>query len=296
MQLKHSLSIFSTNLNLTYKVLIFIFIILIIALAFFVSIFTPVIKDIRAEIELEGASLAPRDILEDPVTELTKIWHIVSDFLSDNYMLLVTRFLFLGLLLVFARFFVSLAFVPISMIIYNRMTTGYSGGLFSSMVSTFPQTIVFAFFSSIIYSIIDLAIAFLSLYAFFFFYKLVNISAFMPAFAIFILLFSLRISAFSHWLAVICDGEKNIFKALGTALKSSAKSISTHYPIVLTITVTYFAIITCTLLPTFSIFPIVTFPMFIIILCITNLVSYFNFNQRKYYTDLGKTVFTPDSK
>lgn len=296
MQPKHTLSIFSTNLNLTYKVLIFIFIIFIIASALFVSIFTPLIKDIKEAIELEGVSLSPRDILNDPVAEISKIWSIISDFLSNNYVLLLTRFLFLVLLLVFARFFVLLAFVPISVIIYNKMSAGYSGGLFSSMVATLTQTISFAFFSSIIYSIIDLALAFFSLYVFLVFYKLVNISALMPAFAIFLLLFSLRISIFSHWLPKICDGEKNIFKALGLSMKSSIKSLSVHYPIILSMTLVYFAIVTCTLLPTIAIFPIVTLPVYLIILCISHLVSYFNYNNKKYYTDLGLTVFTPPEK
>jgi len=33
--------------------------------------------------------------------------------------------------------------------------------------------------------------------------------------------------------------------------------------------------------------------MYIILICIFNLVSYFNLNNRKYYTDNGVSVYTP---
>lgn len=295
MQFKHSLSIFGVNLALSYKVLILIFIVVIIASALFVSIFNPLIAGIKEALELEGITLSATEILNEPVEQLTKIWNTATEFLSDNYALLVSRFLFLALLMVFARFFISLAFLPISKILYDKMTTGYSGGLFQSLVATLPQTIAYAFFSSLIYSLLDIGIFFLSLWLLLFLYKIIKVSALLPTFTIFLLLFTARIALFSHWLPIVCDGTKNIFKALSQSFKSSLKSFGTYFPMALTMTIVYASIIITFLLTTFGLLPIVTFPMYMIFICIFNNVSYFNFKKRKYYTDEGITVYTPKS-
>lgn len=294
MRFKHSLSIFGTNLSLTYKVLILIFIVGIIASALLVSIFNPLITGIKDEIAYEGMDLSISDILENPVENISQIWNITSNFLYNNTTLIVTRLLFIFALVVLTRFFIALSHIPITKIIHSKMATGYSNGLFANFVATLPQTFMFALISSLIYALLDILIFTFCFYIFLAMFKIMTISAFLIFFALFIALLSARITLFSQWLAVISDGQRNVFKALVTGVKQSLKCFFSHYIMVLTVVIGYFSIIMATTIPTFGLLPIITFPMFIVMLCILNLTSYFNTMNRKYYTDDGVTVFNPE--
>ncbi|MFW5780769.1 MAG: hypothetical protein ACOCWI_04900, partial [Bacillota bacterium] len=98
---------------------------------------------------------------------------------------------------------------------------------------------------------------------------------------------------FSQWLSVICDGQKNIFKALVEGMKLSLSCFKVYFPIILTLVVFYLTIITTTSFTTFGFFPIVTFPMFIILFCTANLTCYFNIKKKRYYIDDGITAYNP---
>lgn len=293
MQFKHSLSIFSTNLSLSYKVLLLFFIVFIIASALFVSLFTPIIKGINEALTLEGITLSAKEILNNPIEQLTMIRDTASNYFSNHQAFLASRFFFMILVFVFARFFVTLALVPVTKFIYDKMTTGYSSGLFQNMIAALPQTLLFALLSSIIYSILDIGIFFLSIYIFIFLFNLINVSALLPAFACFILLYTVRSTLFSSWLPLICDSKKNIFALFIDNFKLSLKSFSIHFPMALTMTIIYATIITTSTLSTFAVLPIATFPMFTVLMCIFNLVCYFKLMDRKYYIDDGITVFDP---
>lgn len=293
MQFKHSLSIFSTNLALSYKVLILIFIVLIIASALLVSVFNPLISGIKEAIEYEGIGLTMDNILENPIDNISKIWSITSNYLSNNTSLLVTRLLFVFVVIVITRFFISLALLPITKIIHSKMTTGYSNGLFANFVATLPESIGMAFLSSVIFALIDILIFIFCFYVLIIAFKVINVSAFIISSTLFIMLYSARISLFSQWLPTISDGQKNIFKAMCNGIKLSLKCFFSHYVMTLTVVIVYLSLIMVTTIPTFGLLPIITFPMYIIMLCILNLTSYFNIMDRKYYTDDGVTVFNP---
>lgn len=293
MEFKHSLSILSSNLGLSYKLLLLIFIVFLIAAVLFVSIFNPLFDGLQQALELEGLSLSFYDIIQDPINNITGIWRTATDYLSSNTMLIVSRFIFLCLLVIFARFFGSLALVPATKMLHNKMTAGYSDGLFASFVAALPQTLLFALISSIIFAVIDLALFFLTAMMFFWFYKIFKVTALFISLGLLIAAYSARVSLFSQWLPLIVDGNKNIFKALPAAIKLSLKSFGTHYPMSLTIHMAFVAIImTCTI-STFGVLPIVSLPLYISIMCICSLTTYFNLMNRKYYTDNGFTVYTP---
>lgn len=293
MHFKHSMSIFSTHLTLLYKVLLFIFVVFIIASAIFVSIFNPLVQGVKEALVLEGYKFSVREILDKPVESLTQIRKTVSDFLSAHPNLILSRVMFLILLIVFTRFFISLSYVPVTKVIYDKMTAGYSGGLFSRLVDSLLQTMGYAFFSSLINTALDIGIFTLSLYVFSLFYKVISVAALPIGVTLALTLYSLRISLFSQWLPLICDGNKNIFKALVLNFKKAAKCLKYHFPMTLTVTILYLGVLTTTAISTFGLLPIMAFPMYIILICIFNLVSYFNLNNRKYYTDNGVSVYTP---
>ncbi|MDD4316247.1 MAG: hypothetical protein PHC84_03695 [Clostridia bacterium] len=293
MQFKNSLSIFAGNLALSYKLLLLIFIAFIIAAALFVSLFNPLLDGLREALEIEGISLSFTDIIQDPVKNLSAIWNATTDYLSNNTLLLVSRFIFLGLLVIFARFFGTLALVPATKMLHNKMTTGYSSGLLSSFVANFPQTLLYALISSIIFSIIDLGALFLSMLMFFALYKIFKVSALFIVFGLFLAVYSARITLFSQWLPLIADGGKNVIKTFIQSVKLGLKSFGVNYPMVLTINLVYFAIVMVCTLPTFGVLSIVTLPMYMTMLCICGLTSYFNMMNRKYYTDEGLTVYSP---
>lgn len=293
MEFKHSLSILSSNLGLSYKLLLLIFIVFLIAAVLFVSIFNPLFDGLQQALEIEGLSLSFYDIIQDPINNISGIWRTATDYFSSNTMLIVSRFIFLCLLVIFARFFGSLALVPATKMLHNKMTAGYSDGLFASFVATLPQTLLFALVSSIIFAIIDLALIFLTTMIFFWLYKVFKVTALFISLGLLIVAFSARVSLFSQWLPLIVDGNKNVLKALPAAIKLSLKSFGTHYPMSLTIHTVFVAIImTCTI-STFGVLPIVSLPMYISIICICSLTTYFSLMKRKYYTDNGFTVYTP---
>ncbi len=293
MEFKHSLSIFSSNLGLSYKLLLLIFTVFLIAAVLFVSIFNPLFDGLQKALELEGLSLSFYDIIQDPINNIQGIWRTATDYLSSNTMLIVSRFVFLCLLIIFARFFGSLALVPATKMLYNKMTAGYSDGLFASFVAALPQTLLFALVSSIIFSVIDLSLFFLITMAFFWLYKIFKVTALFIALGLLLAAYSARVSLFSQWLPLIVDGNKNVFKALPAAVRLSLRRFKTHYPMSLTINIFYAAIIlTCTI-TTFGVLPIVTLPMYISMMCICALTTYFNAKNRKYYTDNGFNVYTP---
>lgn len=293
MEFKHSLSIFSSNLVLSYKLLLLIFVVFIIAAVLFVSIFNPLFDGLQDALEIEGLSLSFTEVIQDPINNISAIWRTATDYISDNTSLIVSRFVFLSLLIMFARFFGSLALIPATKMLHNKMTSGYSDGLFASFVASLPQTLLFALVSSIIFTIIDLGLFFLAMLLFFSLYKIFKVSALFITLALLLAAFSIRTSLFSQWMPVMVDSDKNIFKALPDAIKLGAKTFGTHYPMALTINIVFTAIImTCTI-PTFGVLPIVALPMYISMHCICALTTYFNHHDRKYYTDNGLTVYTP---
>lgn len=296
MQFKHTVSLFTTNLSLSYKVLILIFVVYIIAAAIFVSIIDPLLDGLFNVLQFEGLSLLLRDIIQNPVDKLSEIWTISRNFLSDNIGMLVSRLLYLGLLLVMVRFFISISLTPISKMIFTKMTSGYSNGLFSNLIASLLPSLGYAFFSSIIFALADIGLFFLCLSLFFWLYKLIKIGSLLFVFAFFIIVFSIRIALFSQWLSVICDGQRNIFKALVEGVKLSLASFKDYFPIILTFVAVYITIFTTSAFTTFGVLPIITLPMFLILYCTANLTCYFDLKNKKYYIDDGITVYDPTTR
>lgn len=198
MEFKHSLSIFSSNLVLSYKLLLLIFVVFIIAAVLFVSIFNPLFDGLQDALEIEGLSLSFTEVIQDPINNISAIWRTATDYISDNTSLIVSRFVFLSLLIMFARFFGSLALIPATKMLHNKMTSGYSDGLFASFVASLPQTLLFALVSSIIFTIIDLGLFFLAMLLFFGLYKIFKVSALFITLALLLAAFSIRTSLFSQ--------------------------------------------------------------------------------------------------
>ena len=295
MPFKHSLSLFSCNLSLAYKMLLFFFIILIIAAALFVSIVQPVVQGVNETLQVQGTEITKDLFMENPIKFINDIWETTSDFLKTNSSFIFWQIFYLFLVLMMTRFFISLIFVPVSRIFYKKMTTGYSLNLFPTFISNFPTTIGFAFFSSTIYGIIDIGLFLFSVECFIWIYKLIRITSLLVALLIFVILYAIRMCLFSQWLPLISSGEKNIFKALCKSFSLSKKGFKTLFPIIFTLIIFYCSLILTTIIPTFALIPVLVFPMFIILVICSYLTIYFNLTRKKYYTDNGNTIYDPNN-
>ena len=156
------------------------------------------------------------------------------------------------------------------------------------------QNLLLAAVSSIVLSIVDLALVTAIFFLCYALIPLIGFFAFPLSIILLLLLFTARMAIICQWLPEICASEsKNIFKNLGNSLLFSFKKFRKNFLCLLFINVVILAVVTATMIPSLGVIPILMIPIYYVQYCIMTLTLNFSYHKSKYYIDNGSTVYTP---
>lgn len=296
MPIYHSFSILLCNFKLVAKLLLFIFILFLIAASILIGILNPVLdnffEELQDEIPIDGDYF-----FKHPILSLQLIFDYFADFLANNPALVITRLLYIWLLITGFKFFVSLPLLPVTKILHSKMTTGFDMGFLNATISTVKENLLFCLLVAIVTGIIDLLIFAAITYVFIGLTKLIGILSLPIAFLVALTVYTLRITLLSQWLPEICiSGSKNIFRALQHSFKPVFRNFRKNFICVFVILVTVASVVLTTFLPTFGLVPILMIPTYMVLYCSLCLALSCSFYHQKYFIDNGVTIYNPVKK
>jgi hypothetical protein len=281
------------NFKLVYKLLFFILIIVLITVALTFSIINPIFEEyydfLRDQFEYHS-----EEIIRHPIKTLQSFFNIFLDYIDVNSSLINLKLLNLSMLFIGLRFFVMLPTMPVTSVLYSKMTTNFDKGLFNSFISTLPQCLLYTLISSVVLGIVDLGlIVLLSLLS----VQLIKLLGFISlpiCLAIAIAVFSLRMTLFCQWLPEICQNNcKKIFSAFKTSIKPTLKQFVKNFICITVVNTLSVIVITTTLIPTAGLVPMLIIPTFMVLYQSLYLALNFSYRKQKYFIDNGVTVYDP---
>ncbi len=292
MPIKHTFSILFSNLALVVKIAIVILIILLLALACFYSVIRPLYLDVREIIESQKFTVDAQELVNHPFLTLSALQESYIGFFKQIHW--QSSFLWFVLIFVGFKFFFTLPLLPATKVMYVKMSTGFDVGILNAFISTGFQNLLLAAASSIVLSVVDIALSLSAMLLCYALLPLIGVFAFPLCILLYFLLLTARMAIVCQWLPEICASEsKNIFKNLGNSLLFSFKKFRKNFLCLLFINIVIFAIVCSTMITSFGVIPIMMIPIYYVQYCIMTLTLNFSYHKSKYYIDNGSTVYTP---
>jgi hypothetical protein len=255
------------------------------------TVITPVIDGVKQFIT--GIHVNADDFINHPfITTKTQIIDKCIDYVAEQNFGSIFGWL-IGICLI-ARFLTLLPILPVTKVLYNKMTTGYDIGLFNAIVATGFQNLLLSLILTVCTAALDAAL-FVTAGILMHLCVIGGIPLLIPLVIILWLCGeSARMCLFSQWVPNICASQsKNIFNAIKTSAKGTFKKFRKNFLCILTVNAIIFGVISTTFLPTATVIPFLSIPAFIVLYCALTLTLYFSYHEQKYYTDNGTTVYTP---
>ena len=292
MPIKHTYSILCSNLALVVKIAIMVLIILLLAVACFYSVIHPLYLDLRKIIESSNYTVDAQELVNHPFLTLSALRESYVGFFEQIHW--QSSFLWFILIFVGFKFFFTLPLLPATKVMYVKMSTGFDVGILNAFISTGFQNLLLAAVSSIVLSVVDMALSLGSLLLCYALLPAIGVFAFPICILLFFLLLTARMAIICQWLPEICASEsKNIFKNLGNSLLFSFKKFRKNFLCLLLINVVIFAIVCGTMITSLGVIPIMMIPIYYVQYCIMTLTLNFSYHKSKYYIDNGSTIYTP---
>ena len=292
MPIKHTYSILCCNLSLVAKIALIILIVLLLAVACFYGLLHPIYLNIREIIENQNFAVDANELINHPIVTLSSLAKSYIGFFEQLHW--QKSFLFAVLLLIGFKFFLTLPLLPATKVLHTKMSTGFDIGILNAFISTGFQNLLLAFVSSIVLTIVDVALVAALLALCYGLLTLIGIFAFPITLLVALFLFTARMTIVCQWLPEICASQsKNIFRNLGNGLLFSLKRFEKNFLCLLFINVVIVAIVSSTMIFSFGVIPILMLPIYYVQYCIMTLTLNFSYHKSKYFIDNGTTVFTP---
>lgn len=294
MPITHSFKILMCNLKLTIKVALYILIVLVV----FISIVTAIVMPLLEEIIqlINETNINPAEFLNHPFhttrTEFIQpIWEIIRNEVG------VGRFIGLSLLTIFLlSFVVNLVKLPVTKIIYGKMSTSYEDSFIRTFISLLGKSVIYSLFASMVTTAIISLFAVVSYYSLFWLIQ-VRYIIFIPIILLaYMLLVSLVKSIFAFILPAICSENCNLKKGLKKSFKGILKKFSKNFLCNLASFFIFASIISTTALPSFGLIPIIMISVYIVFGTTLNNILFFTYNKKKYYTDNSGDTYEPGNK
>ncbi|MGN0768071.1 MAG: hypothetical protein ACI4M8_01830 [Christensenellales bacterium] len=292
MPLNHTFSLTMCNTKLIIKLAFMTAILVLIAFAVLSTTVMPVIRDL-VEI-ISSTNVRPEDFINHPfVTLRTQIIDKCVAYLRQSDWRSM-----IGIIVAVyccVRFFLTIPQLPLTKVIYSKMSTGYDIGLFNAFVSTGFQNLLLSLILSLVTSAINLGLltGFMSLIGVSF---RANAYVAIPFIIIlFIAAYSAKSCLLSQWLPEICSSQtKNIFIGMKNAVKGTFVKFRKNFLCYFTLNVIWVAIFTATFVPSFGAIPLIGIPVFMVMRAILSVTLNFSYHRKKYFVDNGTTVYTPE--
>lgn len=294
MPLNHTFSLAMCNTKLIVKLALVLLVLAVLFFAVFFAILDPLIagiRDIVAQTEID-----PGEFINHPfVTFKEQIVDKCVDHLKTVDLGATIGYFFLTYF--FFRFFCLIPQLPVTKVLYNKMTTGYDVGLFNALVSTGFQNLLLSLILATITTVLNTAL--LAGFCALVYLCMIGKTYVLIPFVIllYIGLLSVKTCLFSQWMPEICASEvKNIFVGIKNALKGTFTKFRKNFLCFLTLNLIWFAIVTATALLSVGVIPLVSIPVFVVLRSTLSLTLNFSYHKQKYFIDNGTTIYTPTKK
>lgn len=292
MPLNHTFSLTMCNTKLIIKLTVLIAALILIAFAVLATTVMPVLSELVDIIS--STHVTAEDFINHPfVTLRTQIIDKCIDYLRQTDWKST-----IGVVIAVyccMRFFLTVPQLPLTKVIYNKMSTGYDIGLFNAFIATGFQNLLLSLILSLITSAINLGLiaAFVSLVSVSF--KASAYIAIPFIIILFIAAYSAKSCLLSQWLPEVCaSSAKNIFIGMKNAVKGTLMKFRKNFLCYFTLNAIWVAIISVTFLPTFGAIPLIGIPVFMVMRAILSVTLNFSYHRKKYFIDNGTTVYTPE--
>ena len=296
MPIKHSFSILFCNFKLVAKIFVFFLIIVIIAGAIMIGIVRPVLNEFFDALRSE-VNITATDFYEHPILSLKSFADYFSHFVSNNSAEIDVKLVYIWVLVVVSRFLLTLPLMPVTKILYDKMTSGFDMGLLNATVSTIAQNLLYSLVSALFVGTFDLA---LTVGTCLFFVWAIKVAGpvILPVILLLVLLvYTLRLCLFSHWLPELCASDsKNIFKAFAKSLKPAFSKFVKNFLCLFFLLISTYTLASVSLIPTVGLVTILCLPIFVTTYAAMSLTLNFSYHQRKYFIDNGVTIYNPVKK
>jgi hypothetical protein len=271
-----------------FKTLLYTIVLTALFIAVLTSIVTPLINEIFVQVDIIEQLKIPIDHwLRGEITSSGELFRAIRHAISfkpDATGMVLVNVIILYVLLMF---FMHMTNIPITNVLFNKMSQGYNERFHMSLIASLPKSIVYSFITAVTGSIIDLLIFFGCMSLLSALYTVFNIFTLTITIAIILILVAGRVTLFSQWAPIIICENKKVLPSLLEAIKSMRSVFVLAYPSILLAMIIFFAIFMTTIAVTFAIVPIIVIPAYIVLLQCIGLTSYFTSKNRKYYISDG---------
>jgi|AGTN01.1.fsa_nt_gi hypothetical protein len=286
---RKSFSIFSNNVGLLFKLLIYCFVLLLLCLAVIIAVFRPIISSVFSSMDLAnrlkealnlwlngGASTSFRGFISS-ITGLVRgsdVWSLIVSFV---------------IVLALFKFFLALTYIPVTRILYGKMSENFSEKFYQALVSSLGKSLYFALIYLLITLPVDLAVIVSGYYLFKLLYPAFSILALTVAISYALVFLSVKNALLSQWVPIFVAENLSVNASLRKSFAASVKCFRRTFPPILLLVILIYSILMSTAVITFAILPILSVPAYLLFLSSFNLTAYFISNDKKFYVD-EKTV------
>jgi hypothetical protein len=284
---RYSITMLGRNFDLVLKVLIYGFVLMLICSALLIAIANPILDALNSNLDFSGRL---REILSDFINHenmdvfgqfLQDLNTVVNDISSQ----IDIAILLMVLVVFFAKFFFSMIDVPLSEVIYGRMSKNFSMKFRNVLVSSLRKALLYSLVNTTVTLIADSMITVLCFYFMRILYFALGPFAIAIAMLIFFGLLSSRMALFGQWVPQMICEKKSVACAFREAFRFSIKYFWKVMPVIFVVNILFFSVVMTTFLFTFGLLPALSIPFVLIQTATLNLVAYHTFNKKKFYVD-----------
>lgn len=292
---KHSLTSGVSNLDLGLRMLIYVVLFMLILMAIFTAVAAPIYNSIGEKFDiinrmdnLHKRFASTRITIEG----VDQVYEELGSFFKQDSQKIGAALGIYVTFFVLALFVASLMIVPITVILNQRMTIGYSTSLIKALISNLKKSFAFAVFNTVLGVIVNVALGVILYFITLSLYMGLKIIGLSIAVLIATFILGLKYSLISQWVPLIVLEKKGIFKSLFNSIKISRNLIAKLLPFFTFLMLVVFATSMATSVFTAYLMPILIFSFYIVLVVCANLISYYRTNKIKYM--INEQTFTFD--
>lgn len=291
MPLNHSLSITMCNIKLVLRLALILLVFGLIVFAAVTAILNPILGGLVDIVK--QTNVDPDALINHPfITIRSQFIDPFVSYLKTVNLGATIAYIVLSYFVV--NFFIFLTILPVSKVLYNKMTSGYDIGLFNAFVSTGFQNLLLTLILALFNVVVTIGLS-VGVGALFVVCIRAKIYILLPFFVLlFIAALSAKTCLFAQWFPEICASQqKNIFIGIKNALRGTFKKFRKNFLCFFTVNTVWVTVVAVTLLPTIGAVPLITLPFFLVLESTLGLTLNFSFHQKKYFVNNGETIYNP---
>ena len=291
MPLNHSFTITMCNTKLIMKLALLMLLLALIVSALLFAVLNPVFVHLKEIVNVTEVDAT--EFINHPILTIKSVFvdQFIAYFKTIDTGALIT---YVILLYILVRFFIFLPQLPVTKVLYSKMTTGYDVGLLNAFIAMGLQNLLLSFLLALVASVIEIGV----------YIGIATLCYLCVKGAVYILLpfliilglaaMSAKTCLYLQFFPEICASDaKNIFVGIRKSLKGTFMRFRKNFLCTFTLNVALLGVIAATVLPTFGAMLLLLIPAYTVFLSTLSLTLNFSFHGQKYFVNNGETVYTP---